>query len=82
MVWPENDYDSSAFSYSSSNDSYTFLHKAAGADKFRYSVNFAQSWSDWLDYEDVTTIDNKTFFDDAVLNWWDGQHVVVQCKNL
>lgn len=78
MVWPDNDYDSGALSKDSS-DNWQFSHKAVGADMFRYSVNFAQSWTTWQSYEDTTTVDNKTFFDSGD-NWWDGQHIIVQCE--
>ena len=80
MVFPDNDHDSSAFTYDSSSDSYTFTHKAIGADKFRYTVDFGQTWTEWKDWEATSTIGNSTFFGNKDLNWWDGQHVIVQCK--
>ena len=75
MVFPDSDYDSSAFQYS--NGQYTFTHKAYGADMFRYSGNFGQTWSNWTNWENVTTIPS-----DIVSNidtWWTGQHIMVQC---
>ncbi|EJD02308.1 modular protein with glycoside hydrolase family 13 and glycosyltransferase family 5 domains [Fomitiporia mediterranea MF3/22] len=78
MVFPDSDYDNSAFTFDSSSKTYTFTHKAIGADKFRYSVDFAQTWSQWMDWEATTTIDNGTFFGDKNRNWWEGQHVIVQ----
>ncbi|KAI5123355.1 hypothetical protein M0805_001776 [Coniferiporia weirii] len=77
MVFPDADYDNSAFSYNSSAG-YTFTHKAIGADRFRYSVNFGQSWSNWTDWEATTSIDNSTFFNDKSDNWWEGEHIIVQ----
>lgn len=75
MVFPDSDYDNSAFQYS--NGQYTFTHKAYGADMFRYSGNFGQSWSNWTSWENVTVIPS-----DIVSNidtWWTGQHIMVQC---
>ena len=79
MVFPDSDYDNSEFTFDSSSKTYTFTHKAIGADKFRYSVDFAQSWTQWMDWEATTTIDNSTFFGDKNRNWWEGQHIIVQC---
>lgn len=52
-------------------------HKAAGADKFRYSLTWESSWSEWHNY----TGENFTL---QSQNWsgtnaqkWEGQHVVV-----
>ena len=78
MVWPDNDYDKGALTFDNGN--YQFTHNAVGADMFRYSVDFGQSWPGWSAYEGTTTIDNQTFFEDKNRNWWDGQHVMVQCK--
>lgn len=75
IVFPDSDYDESAFQYS--NGQYTFTHKAYGADMFRYSGNFGQSWSNWTNWENVSTIPS-----DVVTNigtWWAGQHIMVQC---
>lgn len=72
FVFTDNDYDSSIFQVN--GDSYTIKHKAFGADKFRYSPNFAQEWSEWADMEAVSTL-NKTMFEK---NWWKGEHVIVQ----
>lgn len=76
MVFPESDYDASALSVS--GDTYTFTHKAFGADKFRYSANFGKNWTTWQDYEATTTLDSSLFKDSG--NFWTGDHVMVQCK--
>lgn len=72
FVFNENDYDNSIFTVD--GDNFTIRHKAFGADKYRYSPNFAQEWSDWMDMEEVSTL-NKTMFEH---NWWKGEHVIVQ----
>ncbi|KAI0006163.1 glycoside hydrolase family 13/glycosyltransferase family 5 protein [Russula compacta] len=74
MVFPESDYDNSAFGFS--NGQYTFSHKAYGADSFRYSWNFGRNWTQWKSWEDTTYIDSSVFDDSA--NFWQGQHIMVQ----
>ncbi|PCH38049.1 glycosyltransferase family 5 protein [Wolfiporia cocos MD-104 SS10] len=74
MVFPDENYDSGGLQYSDSK--YTYTHKALGADMFRYSWNFAQNWSDWTAWEDMTTIPSDLF--DNSDNWWEGQHIMVQ----
>ncbi|KAF8550287.1 glycoside hydrolase family 13/glycosyltransferase family 5 protein [Imleria badia] len=74
MVFPDSDYDNSAFQHS--NGQYSFTHKAYGADMFRYSGNFGQTWTNWTNWENVTTIPS-----DMVSNpdtWWTGEHIMVQ----
>ena len=59
-------------------------HKAAGAEMFRYSLNFGTTYSDWLSYPDGDP-PNSTL---APRNWsgtnlqeWKGEHVIVQYWN-
>jgi alpha-1,3-glucan synthase len=73
MVFPDTaEYSDSILSESSGV--YTITHAAPGADMFRYSADFGQTWTDWTAYEDTTTA-NATLFEDK---WWDGHHVEVQ----
>jgi len=76
MVFPESDYDNSAFGFS--NGQYTFTHQAYGADSIRYSWDFGRNWTEWVAWEDTTSINSSTF--DTPENFWQGQHIVVQCK--
>jgi len=76
MVFPENEYNDTAFG--SSNGNYTFTHSAFGADLLRYSWNFGRNWTAWRNWEDVTTIAPSSF--DLEGNFWQGQHILVQCK--
>lgn len=77
MVFPDSDYDDSALSVS--GGTYTFTHQAYGADKFRYSANFGKNWTQWQNFETMSTL-NATLFQDKG-NFWDGDHVMVQCKS-
>lgn len=72
MVFLDADYSSTLLT--ESNGVYTINHTAPGADKFRYSADFGQTWAAWATYEDTTTA-NATLFADK---WWDGHHVEVQ----
>lgn len=76
MVFPESDYNSSAFGFS--NGQYTFSHGAFGADSFRYSVNFGYNWTEWKFWEDTTFIDASVF--EGPEYFWQGQHIMVQCE--
>lgn len=49
-------------------------HRAAGADKFRYSFDYGQTWAPWSVYEDVTTCNRTTSRSQP----WKGAHVLVQ----
>lgn len=53
-------------------------HKAAGADKWRFSMSFGAVWSEWMDYQPG----NQSLHD---LTWtgqdnqqWEGEHVKIQ----
>ena len=76
MVFPVSDYDNSAFGFS--NGQYTFSHQAYGADSIRYSWNFGRNWTEWVAWEDTTFINSSIF--SSADNFWQGQHIIVQCK--
>jgi len=76
MVFPESDYNSSSFGFT--NGQYSFTHKAYGADMFRYSWNFGMNWTQWTSWEDTTYIQPNVFTTSE--NWWNGNHIMVQCK--
>ena len=56
-------------------------HKAAGADMFRYSLNFGTSFSEWEDYisgESPSTTLAPRVWSGTKLQSWNGEHVIVQ----
>jgi alpha-1,3-glucan synthase len=54
-------------------------HKAAGADKWRYSLNWASSWSDWLDYgEGGNSTLKEQKWSGTKKQSWSGEHVILQ----
>ncbi|KAJ4474841.1 modular protein with glycoside hydrolase family 13 and glycosyltransferase family 5 domains [Lentinula aciculospora] len=74
MIFPNNDYNNSALV--STNNEYMYTHSAFGADQFRYSLDFGQTWTNWTQWEDVTTV-NQSFFADSSI-FWNGVHLMVQ----
>jgi len=54
-------------------------HNAPGADQFRYSLNFATTYSDWEEYpaSGNTTLAPKVW-SGTKLQEWSGEHVIVQ----
>ena len=77
MVFPRNDYDSSG-SFTLSNGTYSIVHKAYGADLFRYSWNYGRNWTDWKAWENRTIIDGSIFSGPSL--FWPGDHIQIQCK--
>lgn len=53
-------------------------HKAAGADKFRYSTNWASSWSGWQDYTGENTTVVEQAWSGTKLQKWKGKHIRVE----
>ncbi|KAJ3818641.1 glycoside hydrolase family 13 and glycosyltransferase family 5 protein [Lentinula raphanica] len=91
MIFPENDYNSSALvvsSNTSASNTFLYTHSAFGADSFRYSLDFGITWTNWTDWEDITTINTDDFSkrqnsgaDMGVGNvdvFWDDVHLIVQ----
>jgi alpha-1,3-glucan synthase len=77
MVFPTNDYSNDALTMT--DGKYVFTHKAFGAERFRYSGDYALSWSDWQNWEDSTTIE-PSFFKHEKSDIWEGVHIIVQCE--
>jgi alpha-1,3-glucan synthase len=79
MVFPEADYDTDG-SLTFESGHYVFRHQAKGADLFRYSWNYGKNHSQWMPYEDTTSIPAGVF-DDCKECFWDGQHIIVECNH-
>ncbi|KAL8668001.1 MAG: hypothetical protein Q9168_007129 [Polycauliona sp. 1 TL-2023] len=78
VISPRTANYSSTLLRRSSDESLYISQKAAGADKFRYSLNWASSWSDWLPYRDGNhTLEQQPWHGTKAQNWT-GQHVMVQ----
>nr|OQO18342.1 hypothetical protein B0A51_18106 [Rachicladosporium sp. CCFEE 5018] len=58
---------------------YFIQHKAAGADKWRYSMSFGAVWLDWLDYvPGNASLEDLTWTGNSNRQRWEGAHVKVQ----
>lgn len=53
-------------------------HAAAGADKWRYSTNWASSWSNWVDYKGGRDNITRLPWSGTSRQAWEGDHVIVQ----
>jgi alpha-1,3-glucan synthase len=64
------------------NGDLVISHKASGADKFRYSVNWGRTYSPWHLYAGGETPVNKSLIAIPSEKTWDGDHVIVEyCKS-
>lgn len=79
IVFPQSgNYSTALLQRDDSTGDLYISQRAAGADKFRYSRNFASSWSDWADYTDANvTLEDQPWTGTSAQAWSD-EHVMVQ----
>ena len=81
MVFPNSANYSNSMLFKDADHSLYVSHKAAGADMFRYSLNFGTTYSDWEIYSNGknpnTTLLPKVW-SGTKLQDWNGEHVIVQ----
>jgi alpha-1,3-glucan synthase len=53
-------------------------HKAAGADMWRYSLNWGSSWSNWQNMTDINVTISEQSWSGTKAQEWKGSHVMVQ----
>ncbi|PGH35944.1 alpha-1,3-glucan synthase [[Emmonsia] crescens] len=56
-------------------------HHAAGADLYRYSLNWGSSFSDWLPYKGGNTTLKRQAWSGTKLQRWKGEHVSIEYWN-
>ena len=78
MVFPRTGNYSSSLLYQDANDNLFVSHAAAGADQFRYSLNWASSWSDWQEYKGGNTTLQSQPWSGTKKQAWSGHHVQVE----
>ncbi|KKY23936.1 putative alpha-glucan synthase [Phaeomoniella chlamydospora] len=71
-------YSDSLFHRNKSDDSLYIMHRAPGADRFRYSTNWGSSWSGWLTYDGQNTTISLQDWSGTSLQDWKGKHVIVE----
>jgi len=62
---------------SSTSDLYV-IPNAAGADKFRYSLNWGSSWSNWITYSGTNFTLTPQAWTGTEKQKWKGDHVIMQ----
>ena len=78
IVFPRSGNYSNTLLQEHANGSLYISHKAAGADKFRYSTNWASTWSDWTPYVGGNTTLETQSWTGTKVQEWSGEHVMVQ----
>ncbi|KAK0625431.1 alpha-1,3 glucan synthase [Bombardia bombarda] len=71
------DYSTSLLSADSDNK-LSVSHKAAGADMWRYSLNWGSSWSNWTTYTGGVSPLEEQPWSGTKQQEWQGHHVMVQ----
>ncbi|KAL8855438.1 MAG: hypothetical protein Q9178_007906 [Gyalolechia marmorata] len=78
IIFPRTANYSSTLLHRSSDGSLYINQKTAGADKFRYSLNWASSWSEWLPYLGGIHALEEEPWSGTQAQSWTGHHVMVQ----
>ncbi|KAH8702491.1 putative alpha-1,3-glucan synthase [Talaromyces proteolyticus] len=83
VVWPSKANYSRTLLYADSSDDGTLWvsHKAPGADKWRYTLDFGSSFSPWMPYTGLNVSIPPKNWSRAALQEWDGEHIMVQYWN-
>ncbi|KGO47515.1 Glycosyl transferase, family 1 [Penicillium expansum] len=77
MVFNTANYSSSLLHKKANGDLF-IQHHAAGADKYRYSTNWASSFSGWKDYKGGNDTITKLPWSGTKAQEWEGEHVRVE----
>ncbi|KAJ5420316.1 hypothetical protein N7465_002835 [Penicillium sp. CMV-2018d] len=77
MVFNTANYSSSLLHKKENGDLF-LQHHAAGADKYRYSTNWASSFSNWIDYKGGNDTIAKLPWSGTKDQEWEGEHVRVE----
>jgi alpha-1,3-glucan synthase len=77
MVFPKQ-ANYSQFLLHDEDGKLTVSHSAPGADKWRYSLNWASSWSDWQQYTGGNDTLAPQPWSGTKAQEWEGDHVIIQ----
>lgn len=78
MIFPRQANYSDSLLIKQDDGSLKVSHNAAGATKFRYSLDFQSSFSDWIGYDGQDTVLEKRNWTGTAAQDWKGDHVYVQ----
>lgn len=56
-------------------------HHATGADLYRYSLNWASNWSNWIPYKGGNDTLSRQPWSGTNLQQWEGEHVILEYWN-
>jgi alpha-1,3-glucan synthase len=79
MVFPQKaNYTRALLHEDATNGSLYISHKAAGADKWRYSLNWGTSFSDWQDYHGGNNTLKEQPWTGTSRQKWQDTHIIAQ----
>ncbi|ORY57893.1 alpha-1,3-glucan synthase [Pseudomassariella vexata] len=78
LVFPSTGNYSSSLLMKDGSGTYSVNHNAPGASKWRYSLNWASTWSDWMDYKQGHAAIERQEWSGTNTQSWPGHHVIVQ----
>jgi alpha-1,3-glucan synthase len=83
MVWPKQANYSRELLYAddSNNGTLWVVHKAAGAEKWRYTLDFGSSFSPWMSYAGGNVSIPPKDWAGTKAQAWSGEHIMVQYWN-
>ena len=81
MVFPKTANYSTSVLNKAPNGDLVVSHRAAGADLFRYSLNWGATYSNWTAYAGGNTTLQKQAWSGTKRQEWSGEHVIVQYWN-
>ncbi|QDS69285.1 hypothetical protein FKW77_002461 [Venturia effusa] len=79
MVFPQTaNYTRALLHTNGSSKDLYISHKAAGADKWKYSLTWGSTWSDWEDYRGGNESLQQQNWTGTDLQKWQGTHIMAQ----
>ena len=81
IVFPQTANYTRALLSKNSDGDFVVSHKAAGADLFRYSLNWGSSYSNWTAYKGGNTTLEKQPWSGTKRQEWSDHHVIMQYWN-
>jgi alpha-1,3-glucan synthase len=79
MIFPGNaNYSSSLLHKDKQTDALTVTHKATGADKWQYTLNWGATWSEWQNYTSANATLKAQPWSGTKDQAWKGEHVMIR----
>jgi alpha-1,3-glucan synthase len=79
MVFPASaDYSKTLLSRDQESGLLTVNHKATGANRWQYSTNWGNTWSDWQEYVSVPVNIEHQPWSGSEDQAWNGDHVIIR----